>query len=227
MKSVRSAATISQKVFFSGVAMALLATGAPALATQFMPRPLDHTLVDAAGVVFATVVLIGPTGDSPERDGAEDTLSTYVSLDQIVPVFWNAIPDIKSSTTIAIRGESTIDTPNAIVLPSHRGDLVVGGRYMFIFEAGGWDGDPFASSLAGVYPVDEDTAIVQCAGGEIYGLSESGLICSTRERQFGDAMTEDEVRTELEGFWNRTRARVSSEAGRDVEVNTWAPLPVR
>lgn len=85
-------------------------------------------------------------------------------------------------------------------------------RYLFFLRGGPWVSAPFLSDAMPVYPVSND--VVRCSGGEIYSISPTGLVCSTRDRQWGEPLSEVALARSL-GEWNQAaRVRSPSDAAR-------------
>lgn len=165
-------------------------------ADSFVGSPsYDFALLSADEIDFATVEHLEIASDDAE--------SCDVTLSRVSTVFsrWSGYK------THGIRVKARLNEDSDGVLQAdvaHVASLVVGQRYLFLLRGGSWQVAPF--SVFGVARVSEE-GFMTCAGGEVFGLSPFGLICSTREAEVSAPLTESELAVSLARSRSNARAR--------------------
>lgn len=144
------------------------------------PNVLDVTLLRSDAIVFATV--------STATAAIDDELAVDIGVTNVVVVGtrWQRLKlegfRVAGDLRVLREGETSVRVP-------HRGELVVGRRYLLLLQGGAWQFGPFTRSDDAIYEVREDGAML-CAGGEIYGISATGFVCSVADDQVGSPLSE-------------------------------------
>lgn len=184
----------------------LLSSATPAVAEHYEPTSLSTILLSSDAIVFATVASVAPHGS--DADLAQVVLQ---SLD-VVTSRW----PLDASGGFKISVLSIGMTATDVRPLRHDPVLREGGRYLLFLRGGIWTAAPVISNGTPIYEVRD--GVVQCAGGEIYGLGGSSLMCSTRERQFGPPLSEEVLATLLRAAAARARLRMPDIARAEDEA---------
>jgi len=162
------------------------------------PIPLDTFLLRADAIVFGTV---SELIDSKEPEG-------FVHLRlrdmNIVATRWSLAGSLQIDVRGALDGHS-------IVPRRYEQRLVEGGRYLLFLSGGAWGDAPLTRGAPAIFPVGASGA-VECAGGQIFGLTSHGLLCSTGSRQVAPALDEGALANQLRRRVARARIQRPDQA---------------
>lgn len=148
-------------------------------ALSTIPRPFDAHLLEADVIVFATVSRI--TASSLQ----EGTFDIELTDENVVSSRFETAEGLR----FRVRG---MRVDGVLRVGNFHGKFQEGSRHLFFLQGGGVTISPFGPAGLGIWNVD-DASQVLCNGGEIYGISPEGLVCSNRSQQFGEPLTEAEL----------------------------------
>lgn len=181
-------------------------TPATASSTVYAPTTIDSILLRSDEIVIGTVKGVGAQGD----DHAMMSLETVQAVQDRAGAFRSANAQFRVAG--AWNGR-------VLFVPEHHLELRIGHRYV-LFLRGGENRGPWISYATPAYEVRD--GVVQCEGGQVYGLGPAGLVCSVSRNQSGSPLSESSLVSALHGAINVARARYP-EAAAELDRN-YRPL---
>lgn len=173
----------------------------PSHAWSYRIHTTDYIVLSSDAIIFASVLDVSQVAGRPSL--FDLTLGD-------IRIVTNRLRFGTAAIRIRIRGSQLAE--GRISWMSGTPSIDRNSRYLFFLRGGAWTSAPFLPDAMPLYPVSND--IVRCSGGEIYSVSPTGLVCSTRDRQWGGPLSELALARTL-GDWNQAaRSRSPSEAAR-------------
>lgn len=196
----RKAGPVALLVFAIALAAATLSDRTVARADRTVPRPLDVQLLDADCAVRARVTSMKPL----ETVG---NLTRHRIDIEILEQMWCRWAWATDSASFEAIGRAGVDTSEMLI--PHRGELKQDHEYIILLRGGEVRGSPIAPD--GLLEIGDDGTAV-CGGGEVYGITPSGLRCSWSGAQVASPLNGAELASEL------TQARLNAAARRPLEA---------
>ncbi len=143
-----------------------------------IPYATDAVLLESDAIVIATVEKVGIARDDGEA--VELTLSRA----RYVGGRWDSSTQARTIMRVRRARHNDTSVRPRVSEPAMR----EGGRYLLFLRGGRWGDAPLIGVAQSIYEIRENQVL--CNGGEIYGVGEFGLLCSTREQQAAPALSE-------------------------------------
>jgi hypothetical protein len=180
----------------------------PAFARVFLPTTLDRILLSSDAILVGTVASLAAEAEMDR----EALVRVQLTAIKVVATRWPNIP-ADFSFNVATRTSSF-----EVVRPlEHQPELRVGNRYLLFLRGGDWTEGPFITFSHAIYRIENGT--ISCPGGRIYGLDVGGLVCSNSDLQWGQAVSEEALVTQLAEYLAASRIRRPRFAGREAAEN--------
>lgn len=184
MRTKANQITSGRLVLLGVLCMLLTTSPHGANADVYLPQTLDVTLINADAIVFATVTSVSLAPDD------ERAIDVKLSNPRIVSTRWRASELKIDHLRVAGRLELRDGVQRVRIV--HGDILREGTRYLLMLRGGAWQNAPLPYAIHTIYPVRED-GVVECAGGEVYGIGPMGLLCSLASDQAGEPVTEAQL----------------------------------
>ena len=149
-----------------------------------IPCSTDMIVLESDAIVMATVEKLDVARD--------DSGAVEVSLSRVRHLGgrWRLEPE---NSIFRVRRHQYV---NDSVRPTDDGmALRLGSRYLLFLRGGAWGSAPLLRSAQSIFEIRDDRIL--CNGGQIYGIGDYGLICSTPERQAAPPLTESILAEQL------------------------------
>ena len=184
------------------------------LKAQFSEAHFETILLRTDAIFVADV-------DGLSEVKEQGLVEVRLSNPNIVSTRWNGVPPM-------FRMRGRLDETANVVQFGHHQEIRKNTRYLFFLRGGRWRSTPLIDDYRPNFPISD--GIVQCAGGQIFGITSHGLFCSTPERQAGEPLTEDRMVALLRRALERARhhrpemASSQDTAGRLLELSPSGPM---
>lgn len=180
----------------------------PAVARVFLPTTLDRILLSSDAILVGTVASLAAEAEMDR----EALVRVQLTAIKVIATRWPNIP-ADFSFNVATRTSSF-----EVVRPlEHQPELRVGSRYLLFLRGGVWAEGPFITFSQAIYRIENGT--LSCPGGRIYGLDVGGLVCSNSDLQWGHALSEEALVTQLAEYLADSRVRRPRFASREAAEN--------
>ncbi len=198
--------------------VATMAMGQVSLDTEFVNpsscgesrQTLDQHLLNSIGTVCGTVSAITVHRDKENRP------FVALSLENTLVGYWNYEIPPTSEFLLPLPGEPLFEADEVVALDIEHEDYIEEGQRLCIAITD--DLEAQVPHLEWLFRVDEE-GFLSCHGGMIFGLAETGVICSTAERVYGASWQEFEFLEGLNVRWERARRRAGNT---DLELGSWS-----
>lgn len=176
VQPMRNAPLFASRLSLFIIVIATLIDISAARASKRLPTSIDRVLPESDAIIFGTITALTPAA---EGERAKVTINdTHVIVSR-----WS----LGTELSFSVAGTAT-DEGCLKPYKSNSHELCVGTRYLLFMRGGDVD-SPFLPFTQSIFPMSKEQTIM-CAGGEVYGISPSGLVCSKQEYQMSPPLHE-------------------------------------